>query len=152
MLDPVNPLTTPTPSFCAAFGEVDHVFGGPDVDLRRVAVAPNIRRQDHLVPRVDVVQHRLADQMVADGEHLEVVLFQKLAFLGAVVVLVEGFIDLEVVAPAGQFKPVVSEAAALASQFGQGQVCPLAREHRDRSSHFAKLLLANVAWGGVETA
>ena len=114
---------------------VDHVLRRPGIDLRRLAVAPYVRRQNRLVTLVDVVQHRLADQVVADGEHLEVVLFQQFAFLGAVVVLVEGLIDLEVIAPAGQFQPVVSEAAAFSSQFGQGQVGPLARKYRDRSSH-----------------
>ena len=34
------------------------------VDLRRVAVTPDIRRQDRLVTRVDRVQHRLPDEMV----------------------------------------------------------------------------------------
>ena len=71
----------------------------------------------------------------ADGEHLEVVLVEQLAPLGAVAVLLEGLIDLEMIAPAGQFEAVVAEAAEFSRQFGQRQVGPLAREHRDRSCH-----------------
>ena len=108
-------------------GGVDHVLGGPGVDLGRVAVAPNVRRQDRLVPRVDVVQHRLADQVVADGEHLQVVLFQQFAFLGAVVVLVEGLIDLEVVAPAGQFRARRSRIRCTCEPIRPGASRPIGR-------------------------
>ena len=152
MLEPVKPLTTPTPSFCAARAVSFSSSAARALTSGRVAVAPDVRRQDHLVPGVDVVQHRLADQVAADGEHLEVVLFQQFAFLAAVVVLVEGLIDLEMVAPAGQFQPIVSEAAAFASQFGQGQVRPLAGEHRDRSSHVGKLLPVNIVCRVLGTA
>ena len=60
MLEPVKPLTTSMPSLLGGPGGVLHLLGRPGVDARRVAVAPDVRRQDRLVPGVDVVQHRLA--------------------------------------------------------------------------------------------
>ena len=160
MLEPVKPLTTPTPSFCAARAVFFISSAARCVDAGRIAVAPDVRRQDGLVPLVDVVQHRLADQVVADGEHLQVVLFQQLALLGAVVVLGQGLVDLEVVAPAGQLQAVVAEFVAFPGQFGHGQVGPLAGEQRYRSSHVSLLELVMKAgifpqavgfrkWGGT---
>jgi len=93
------------------------------------------------VALVDPVQHGLADQVAADGEHLHVVLFQQLALGSAVLVVGHGLVDLEVIAPAGQLEAVESEAAALGGQSVQTQIGPLARKHGHRSRH-RRLLLA----------
>ena len=140
MLEPVNPLTMLDAQFLGGPDGVLQLLGGPGVHFGRVPVAPNVGRQDGLVPGVDVVQHGLADQVAADGEHLQVVLLQDRPLLGAVVVLVEGLIDFEVIAPAGQLQSIVAETAAFAGQLGQGQVGPLAGEHRNRSRHVRLLL------------
>ena len=54
-------------------GRVLHLLDGPGVDAGRIAVAPDVRRQNRLVPLVDRVQHGLADQVIADREDLQVV-------------------------------------------------------------------------------
>ncbi len=126
-------------------GRVLQFLDRPLVDAGRIAVAPHGRRQDRLVPLVDQVQHGLAHQVVADGEDLHVVLFQHFPLVGTIVVVGQGLVDLEVVAPAGQLQPVVAELAELLGQGFQGQVGPLAGEHGDRSSHRV-LLLRSCAW------
>ena len=50
MLEPVKPLTTPTPSFWAARAVFFSSSAARLVDAGRVAVAPDVRRQDRLVP------------------------------------------------------------------------------------------------------
>ena len=121
MLEPVKPLTTPTPSFCAARAVFLHFFGGPGVDAGRIAVAPDVRRQDGLVPRVDLVQHGLADQVGADGVQLQVVALQQVASAGAIAVVGQRLVDLEMVAPAGQLEAVVAELAGFAARSSSGR-------------------------------
>ena len=87
------------------------------------------------MPGVDRVEHGLADAMGAQGEHLEVVFVQQGAAFRAVVVLLQRSLDLEMIAPAGQFEAVVAEAAELTGQFGQRQIAPLAGENCYRSRH-----------------
>ena len=116
-------------------GGVLHFLGGAAADAVRLAVAPDVRRQDRLVPGVDVVQHALADQVIRDGKHLQVVLFEQVAFAAAVRVVGEGLVDLEVVAPAGQLEPVVAELAGFFAQRFEGQIGPLTGEQRDGASH-----------------
>ena len=61
------------------------------------------------VPLVDrVVADGLADQVVADRVHLEVVLGELLALAVDVIRLGEGPVDLEVITPAGDLEPVVA--------------------------------------------
>ena len=93
------------------------------------------RRQDALVAGVDVVEHALADQVVRDGEQLQVVLFEQVAFAAAVGVVGDGLVDLEMVAPAGQFESVVAEVAGLFAQRFQRQIGPLTGKERDGASH-----------------
>ena len=77
MLEPVKPLTTLDAQLLGGPGRVLQLLGRPRVDAGRLAVAPDVRRQDRLVPLVDDVQHGLADQVVADREHLQVVLVEQ---------------------------------------------------------------------------
>ena len=77
---------------------------GPGVHAGRIAVAPDVRRQNRLVPAVDPVEHRLADQVRADGVDLQVVAFQQVACAGAIAVFGQGPLDVEMIAPAGQFQ------------------------------------------------
>ena len=116
-------------------GGVLHVLGRPRVDTGRIAVAPDIGRQDGLVPLVDHVQHGLADEVIADRPDLKSVAFEHFALACAVIGLGGGEIDLEMIAPTGQFEAIVTETLELLGQFLQGKIGPLAREHRDRSRH-----------------
>ena len=120
MLEPVKPLTTPTPSFCAARA----VFFISSMERRRTPSglpSPQTRGgRTALVAGVDVVEHALADEVIRDGEQLQVVLFQEVAFAGAIRIVGDRFLDLEVVAPASQLEPVVPEVAGFFAQRFEG--------------------------------
>ena len=80
------------------------------------------------MPLVDRVADRLADQVVRDRVALQLVRVQKVVRPLAVVLV--GFLDLEVVAPAGQLDAVVTPLLALLADLLERQVGPLAGEKR----------------------
>ena len=121
-------------------GGVLHSLGCPLLDPGRVAVSPDVGREDRLVARVDRVADRLADEMRAEREAVQVVALEHLLDAGAVVVLGQRTVDLEMVAPAGELEAVEAPAAGLLGQVLQRQVCPLAGEERDRSRHRGDLM------------
>ncbi len=135
MLLPVNPLTTSTPNFCAARAVFFISSIARSLTPAGVAVAPNVVGQDRLVALVDVVQHRLADQMSADRVALQPEIVQQLPFPFAVVVFLQCLVDLKVIAPASQFDSVVAELGRRASHLIDRQVGPLAGKKRDGSRH-----------------
>ena len=116
-------------------GGVDHVLRGPLPDTLGLAVAPDLGRNDALVTPVDVVADALADQVVRDGEHLQAVLVEHRPLGLAVVVVLEGLVHLEVVAPAGQFQAVITPTLGFLRQDLQRQVRPLSGEKRYWSCH-----------------
>jgi hypothetical protein len=92
--------------------------------------------QDGLVALVDAVADRLADEVVGDGEELQVVLReQRLAFLD--VGVRGGAAHVEVVAPAGELEAVVAHLARERGELGEREVGPLAGEEGDGSWHGA---------------
>src|SRR5690606_17108416 len=110
--------------------------GGPLPDALRLTVAPDPGGQDGLVAFVDDgVAHRLADQVVGDRPALESVLVEQLVPGVDVGGVGEGLVHLEVVAPAGEFEPVVAEVAGESADLLQGQVGPLAGEQREVARH-----------------
>ena len=76
MDEPVKPLTTLDAQLLRGAGRLLHLLGRARVHARRIAVAPDVRRQDRLVPLVDVVQTAWPDQVVADRPGLQAVLRQ----------------------------------------------------------------------------
>src|SRR5262245_39861119 len=64
-------------------GGVFHLFGGALVDSVGLAVAPDVLGENGFVPGVDRVEHRLPDEVVRDGEELQVVLLKELALASA---------------------------------------------------------------------
>ena len=93
------------------------------------------------MPLVDHVEHRLADQVIADREDLQVVAVQQIALRGAVPVVVQGLVDLEVIAPASQLDAVVAKLAGLARHVLERQIGPLASEQGDGTCHAVLLNL-----------
>ena len=79
MLEPVKPLTTSTPSFCAARAVFFSSSAARAFDARPGRRRPRRGRQDRLVPVVDPIEHGLADQVGADGVDLQLVAFQQVA-------------------------------------------------------------------------
>ena len=131
----MKPGTTFTPSFAAARG-VLHLLGGATLHAIRLAVAPDVRRHDALVPLVDPVAHRLPDEVVADREHLQPVLLEDVAArpersLSSASALVH----LEVIAPAGELEAVEAPGRRLLGDGLEWQVGPLAGEQRHGSAH-----------------
>ncbi|MDQ0597730.1 hypothetical protein QF037_002075 [Streptomyces canus] len=76
----------------------------------------------------DGVADGLTDQVVGDGPALQAVFLQELVARGEVRRVGEGLVDLEVVAPAGEFQSVVAEVAGQTADLFEGKVGPLAGE------------------------
>src|SRR6266545_49945 len=86
-------------------GAVLHPLGGALLDAPRLAVPPDLRWEDCLVPRVDRVAHSLADEVRAEREAVQMVALEHLLDRADVLGLGEGAVDLEMVAPAGELEP-----------------------------------------------
>src|SRR4029453_440171 len=97
-------------------GRVLHPLGCALLDAGRLAVAPNLRGEDRLVARVDRIADRLADEVGAEREAVQVVALEHFLDAAAVVVLGECAVDLEVVAPAGELEAVEPPASRLLRQ------------------------------------
>jgi hypothetical protein len=80
-----------------------------------------------------VVADRLPDEVVGDGEDLQVVLGQQLEATGDVRLVGQRLVDLEVVTPAGDLQSVVAPLGGEPAHLLERQVGPLAGEQRDRS-------------------
>jgi hypothetical protein len=112
-----------------------HLLGCAGSHSLRVAVSPHVGLQDGLVPLVDAVAHRLSHQVIADRPHVESVGLEQLPPGHAVVGVLGGPADVEVVPPAGQLQPVVPPGRRLLGEEGEGQVRPLTGEERHDSRH-----------------
>ena len=129
-------------------GGVLHVLGRASADALRPAVAPDVGGQDRLVPGVDMVQDRLAGQVVADGKHRHAVPLQQAPLALAVVGFGDGPGHLEVIARAGQLQSVEAEFLGLGRQGLKRQIGPLARTQRNRPGH-VEILLSRERSGSV---
>ena len=88
------------------------------------------------MPLVDrVVADRLPDEVVRDRPDPQAVPLEDLAAPRHVVVLGQGAVHLEVVAPAGDLEPVVPPGGGQPAHLLEGQVGPLSGEQGDRSCH-----------------
>ena len=94
--------------------------------------------------RVDRVADRLADEVRAEREAVQVVALEQLLDAGAVVVLGKRTVDLEVVAPARELEAVEAPAARLLGEVLERQVGPLAGEEGDRSRHRGDLMARRI--------
>src|SRR4051794_38522101 len=84
---------------------------------------------------VDRVAYGLADKMRGHGEAGKAVAVEKLARAAEIVGLAKRAVDLEVIAPAREFQPVVSPACRPLGQIREPKIGPLAREQCDRTTH-----------------
>ena len=112
-------------------GRVLDFLGGAATHALGIAVTPDVVRQDRLVPVVDQVADRLPDQVRRDGVAGQSALLQELPFLGDIAVILERFLDIKMIPPAGEFHPVVAHIGHQREQFFQWQVGPLAGEECD---------------------
>src|SRR6185437_3264323 len=109
-------------------------IGGALLDVFRFSIAPNARREDGLVTFIDVVADGLADEVRGDGPGLQAMLREDFVTLVAIR-LVPPFDDVEVIAPAREFKAVVTERLGLLRDRVEGEVGPLAGEQCDGACH-----------------
>ena len=112
-----------------------HPLGCARANALRLAVAVDLGRENRPVTLVDAVADRLADEMRADRENVQMVALQDLLLRPAVAVVLERLVDLEVVAPAGELETVEAPAAGLRGKILERQVGPLAGEQRDGTGH-----------------
>ena len=101
----------------------------------RLTVAPDLGWEDRAVTGIDRVTDRLADEVGADREAVQVITLEHLLQAAAVVRLREGPVDLEMVAPAGELEPVEAPLAGFCGEVLERQVGPLAGEQRDWTAH-----------------
>src|SRR5258707_4239529 len=78
------------------------LIGGTLADAFRLAITPNVRRKNVLVPLVDRITHRLTDEVIADRPALQPVFFQDGMTRPHIGVVRKCLAYVEVVAPAGQ--------------------------------------------------
>ncbi|MFT3787570.1 MAG: hypothetical protein QM770_15625 [Tepidisphaeraceae bacterium] len=114
---------------------VDHLLRCAFADAFGIAIAPDVGRQDALVTLVDVVADRLPDEVRADRDAGQAVVLEQFPLLLAVRLVLEGGVDVEVVAPAGEFQAVVAEGLGFLGERFERQVGPLAGEERDEACH-----------------
>lgn len=107
---------------------VGDLGGGPASHALRFAVAPDAGGQDALVAFVDgVVADGLSDQVVGDRPALQAVLVEELLAAVQVGGVRERLVDLEVIAPAGEFESVVTEVAGVPARPPPGGGLPTGR-------------------------
>jgi len=87
------------------------------------------------VPCVDRVADGLADEVVADGKAIQIERCEQIPLGFAVAVVGEGFVDFEVVAPAGEFEAVVAPVRCHLAERFEREVGPLSGEKCDGSWH-----------------
>jgi hypothetical protein len=106
----------------------NHFFRSPLANSFWLAIAPDIRRQDRLVPFIDEIANGLANEVVRDGKTGELVLCENFPKALAVCGGRGGCLDIEVVAPAGEFESLVAHLAGHRSEFFNRQIGPLTGE------------------------
>ena len=137
----MKPLTTLDAEFLGGAGGVRHFLGGTAAHAFGIAIAPQTRGQNALVALVDDrVADTLPNKMVADGEALQTVLVEDVPAALDVVIVGERFIHLEVIAPAGEFQPVVAKTGGFRRQCFERQIRPLPGKKCNRSCHKTLLL------------
>ncbi len=137
--EPVNPLTTVDAERRGRAGRVLHPLRRALSHPLGVAVAPDLGRQDPLVPCVDRVADRLADEVRADRPAAEPVPLEQLALRLHVAGIGDGPVDLEVISPAGELDTVEAPRLQLRGQVDERQVGPLAGEQGDGTGHLSLL-------------
>ena len=100
------------------FARGDHLLGRAAAHAFRIAVAPDFGRQDGLVSFVNQVADRLADEVVRDGETSQAVVREQFPLFTDVSFRGQGAINVEMIAPAGEFESVVAHALGQRSKFG----------------------------------
>ena len=86
-----------------------------------------------MVDEVGRVADGLADEMVADGPAFQAMLGEEVMPRLAILLVGEGFGDIEVISPAGKFEAIKAESPGLGREGGKGKIGPLAGEKRDGS-------------------
>jgi hypothetical protein len=110
-------------------GGVFDFFGAALADSFRIAIAPQPPRQDAFMTPVDwVVGDTLTYQVGADCKSLQVVFVEDVPAALDILVVGQGFVHFEVIAPAGQLQAVETPGTGFLGHVFQGQVRPLPGE------------------------
>ena len=105
--------------------------GAEGADGFGFAIAPDIGREDALVAFVDEVADGLADEVVGNRVTGEAVVGKQFPFFLHIGLAGGSGIDIEVIAPAGEFEAVVAHFIGKRREFFEREIGPLAGEQRD---------------------
>ena len=131
MDEPVKPLTTAgvlspllragpgVEKFSRGAGGGLHFFRRTLADAFRLAIAPNVGRENGLVPLVNQIAHGLPDEVRGNRVAGESVLGEQRPFLFYVIRFGEGAVHFKMVAPAGEFHAVVAHFFDERQEFGE---------------------------------
>jgi hypothetical protein len=109
--------------------------GGAAPYALRIAVSPDLERQDLPVTLVDRITDRFADQMSTVRPAPEPVALEQRTLPPGVRRIAERCRHVEVVAPAGGLEPVVPSDGASRSELVERQIRPLPRKACERPRH-----------------
>ena len=69
---------------------------------------------------IDVVAYRLADEVIGNGMTGQPVFLKKRPFGLYIAIFFQGLLDVKMIAPAGQFNPVVAHVGHQREEFFEG--------------------------------
>ena len=118
-------------------GGIDHLPGRALAHPFRVTVTPDHGRKNGLVTLIDIVTDRLTHQVIRNGITDHAMLLEKLPASLDVAVLIERFLDVEMITPAGEFDSVVAHVLYLGQEVGKRKIGPLAGEECYWSCHLS---------------
>ena len=84
---------------------------------------------------VDAVAHCLSDGMVRNGMAGEAMILQQGPFFSDVFFRGGGLVDVEMIAPAREFEPIVAHCFCQRGKFLEWEIVPLASKERKRTRH-----------------
>ncbi|MBZ0298295.1 MAG: hypothetical protein K8J31_01060 [Anaerolineae bacterium] len=102
----------------------------------RITIALDALWEDVTVTLVNrMITDALSNQVGADRKALQVVFLQNIFSASVIAVALQGLVDLEMIAPTGQFQAILAKTGCFFCQHWQGKVSPLPCKKCDRPCH-----------------
>ena len=109
-------------------GGVDHLGRSAFANAFGLAVAPDIGRENQLMPFVDQIANGLTDKVIGNRIRLQAILCKNIPTRFDVTLVGERLVHIEVIAPAGELDPVITKFPGFFAKRFERQIGPLAAE------------------------